>query len=207
MAKEYAFIHDGVKYVFTTEPQENTIKTKLANGRKVYEDREVCYAHVPSPGAPKQVNSDMITYDWLAMKDGEGRIDTPHTEFRDHYDRWKQGLESASRGTALEDLADLTPAMIKTLEASKIDTIEALVAVDAAAVAALLGPKGRSIIEKAKALLASYNPDMEAVNAKLIAQENEMDALRAQIAALTEARAEPSRKGKSAKSVEGEIAA
>lgn len=199
MAKEYNFIHDGVKYVFTTEAQESPIKTKLAGGRKVFEDREVCYARVPSPGAPKQENSDLITPDWLAMKDGEGLTDTPHNTFRDHYDRWKAGLDAVQRGTPLEDLAELTPAMIKTLEASKIETLEAMVAVDAQGITAMLGPKGRDILAKAKALLASFNPDVEAVRAENLRMSTDLEALKAQIAQLQEARAAaPEPKGRKA---------
>lgn len=188
MAKEYTFIHDGVKYIFTTEAQEHPVQSKLA-GRKVFHDVDVAYARVPSPGAPKQENSDVITPDWLAMKDGEGLSDSPSTVFRDHFDRWKRGLEAQTRGTALADLPELTPAMIRTLEASKIETLEALVAVDERAVGSMLGPKWRDIVTKAKALLASFNPDVEAVRAENMRMSSDLEALKAQIAALTEAKA------------------
>lgn len=205
MAKEYPFIHDGVKYIFTTEAQEHPVQSKIA-GRKVFHDVEVCYARVPSPGAPKQENSDLITPDWLAMKDGEGLSDSPSNVFRDHYDRWKQGQDAQSHGTPLEELPDLTPAMIKTLEANKIDALETLVTVDERAIGSMVGPKWRDIIAKAKTLLASFNPDVEAVRAKNMELENSLEALKAQIAALTEARAAEAPK-KASKAVKEEAAA
>jgi hypothetical protein len=205
MAKEYSFQYDGVTVIFTTEAQEHPVQSKIA-GRKVYRDVEVAYQRIPSAGSPKQENSDLITDDWLAMKDGEGILDIPRSTFRDHYARWKEGLDNSVSGTPLEDLADLTPAMIKTLEASKITTVEALVAVDERGIASMLGPKARDIIAKAKTMLASVNPDMEAVRAENLRLSNDMDALRAQIAAMQEARAEP-KKGKAKAPVEEEAAA
>jgi hypothetical protein len=205
MQKEYRFIHDGVVVIFTTEAQEHPVRSKLA-GRKVFQDVEVAYQRIPSAGSPKQENSDLITPDWLAMKDGEGRMDEPMTIFRDHYDKWKAGLESVQKGTPLADLADLTAAMVKTLEASKIETIEALVAVDERGLSSMLGPKARDIVAKAKTLLASVNPDMEAVQAENLRMSNDLEALKAQIAAMQEARAEPAPK-KSAKPVKEDVAA
>lgn len=201
MQKEYTFSHDGVVYIFTTEAQEHPVQSKIA-GRKIFVDVEVAYARIPSAGAPKQENSDLITTDWLDMKDGHGRMDRPLSIFREHYDKWKAGFEAGSKGAPLSNLADLTPAMIKTLEAAKIETVEMLAAMDERGVASLLGPRSREIQEKAKALIASVNPDVEAVRAENLRLSNDMDALRAQIAALQEARAEPSPKGKKAKAVE-----
>lgn len=201
MAKPYTFVHDGVAYTFSTKPEKAEHKSQLA-GRPVFIDQEICTARIPSLGAPKQANSDTITQDWLDYKDGVGRTDHPLTVFRDHYDRWKAGMENKATGTPLREHADLTDAMIMSLEASKVVTLEALAVMDPKALAAVLGPRSREIVERAKELIAPPDKNVQALREKNAKMENDMEALKAQIAALQEARAadqKPAPKGKAAK--------
>lgn len=188
--REYSFVHDGVAYTFTTEAQKAEHASQIA-GRPVFRDQEVCYARIPSLGAPKQANSDLISPEWLDFKDGVGRVDRPLSVFHDHYDRWKAGMENAIAGTPLQEHSDLTQAMIKTLEASKIDTLEQLAKLDPSDLSKVLGPKARDIVERAKELTAAPSADVKAVreeNARLSStiesQGAQLDELRKQIAAL-----------------------
>lgn len=189
--KPYSFRHDGATYTFVTEPEIAEHQSKIA-GRKVYIDQEKCKVQIPSMGPPKQANSDCITQDWLDFMDGYGRLDHPTTIFHDHYDRWKAGQASASIGTPLANMPELTPAMLKTLEASRIDCLEALAQMDPEQLSKAFGPQARSLIERAKELTAPVNPDVQAVreqNAKLSdqveAQAAQMEEMRKQLAALT----------------------
>jgi hypothetical protein len=188
--KPYSFRHDGATYTFVIEPDIAEHASTLA-GRKVYKDFEKCKVMIPSMGPPKQANSDLITQDWLNYKDGFGRLDNPLNVFHEHYDRWKAGADSTAGGTPLANLSDLTPGMIKTLEASKIDTLEALAQMDPQRLAPALGPTARDLVEKAKALTAPINPDVAAVRQENVkmkdtmeAQALQMEEMRQQIAAM-----------------------
>lgn len=199
--KTYSFRHDGATYTFLLEPQIAEHASTLA-GRKVYKDFEVCKVQIPSMGPPKQANSDMITQDWLAYKDGEGRLDHPLTVFRDHYDKWKAGAESTAGGTPLANLADLTPGMIKTLEASRIDTLEALAQMDPARLAPALGPTARDLVEKAKALTAPISPDVSAVREENVRLKSEQEAQALQLEELRKTVAALQKKPEKGKQVE-----
>lgn len=190
MLKPYSFVFDGCTYTFQTVPQINEFKSGIA-GRKVFEDREICTARGPSMGPPKQENADAITQDWLDYKDGFGRMDNPHSTFRNHYEKWKAGEGSGVKGTSLENLPDLTPAMIQTLEASKIETLEQLAQMDPSNLAKAIGPEARTIVEKAKAIISPVNQDVMALREQAAKQASaleaanlQMDELRKQLAAM-----------------------
>jgi hypothetical protein len=198
MLKPYSFRHDGCTYTFLTVPQLAEHASTLA-GRKVYRDEKVCKVQIPSMGPPKQANSDMITPEWLDYQDGFGRLDNPTTIFHDHYERWIAGADSTAAGTPLANLTDLTPAMLKTLEASKITCLEELAQMDPAKLAPALGPTARDLIEKAKALTAPINPDVAAVREENVAMKNQMEAQALQLEEMRKTIAAMQAKGGKAK--------
>ncbi len=173
--KPYSFRHDGATYTFVTEPDIAEHQSKIA-GRKVFIDQEKCKVQIPSMGPPKQANSDTITQDWLDYQDGYGRLDNPTNIFHDHYAKWKAGAESDAVGTPLANLTELTAAMIKTLEASRITTLEELAAMDPAKLAPAIGPTARDLIEKAKALTAPIDANVAAVREENVKLKNEQEA-------------------------------
>lgn len=178
---DYTFRHDGVIYTFAIEAQPATYESKV-QGRKVFKDVEILNATVPSAyGVPKQANSDVVTEDLLWRKDaqsgGEGG-----TLFSDHYAKWKQGITASASGLPVSQFEEFSAAQVKTLEASKIDTVEAFIETDDGLLSKLIGPSFRQLRDKARERIGfSVDPGVKAVRAENVKMKDDLELARIQM--------------------------
>lgn len=193
---DYAFRHDGVIYTFSIEAQESPYESKV-QGRKVFKDVEILNALIPSAGAPKQSNSDLVTPDLLWRKGIEAE-----------YEKWKAGARPDSGGTPVSTFEMLSKGQIKTLEASNIFTLEQFIDTAGDILSKMVGPEWRNMVEKAKQITGhSADPGVRAVREENVKMKDEMEILRQQIAALTESRAEKPKRQKREEATSDEAAA
>lgn len=140
-------------------------------------------------GKPKWVNREYITIHVPGDK-----TNVPHRpveekdkrRFARQYEAWKRGQEAAPEGQPLKEWAAISPAEVQMLAQANVYTVEQLANVSDAN-AQRVGPilalrdKARRHVEQLRVAAP-----VEALNAKMQAQERELADLRERLARLTE---------------------
>ena len=166
---ENRFAMDDKLYVeFFREPVMHSSKSREA-GRAVYEERDFVRIHVPG---------DKTTVCVEPMHEFNLQ------RFRVRYEKWKAGQAEAVSGTPLSALPGMTPSKVEEYKFFKIVTVEQLAEANDQ-----LGQKFMSFQTdkaKAKAFLevAAGNAPIEKMNAELAKRDEEIETLKAQMAAL-----------------------
>lgn len=166
---ESRFAADDRLYVeFFREPVMLPAKSR-EEGRAVYEERDFVRIHVPGDKTTVCV---------------EPMHEINLARFRVRYEKWKAGQGEAVTGTPLTALPGMTPAKIEEYKYFKITTIEQMAEANDG-----LGQKFMSFQsdkQRAKAFLevAKGNAPLERMNEELAKRDEEIDTLKAQVAAL-----------------------
>lgn len=166
---ESRFAADDKLYVeFFRKPIMHSGKSREA-GRAVYEEQDFVRIHVPGD------KSSVIV---------KPMNDFNMQRFRVRYEKWKAGQGDAVVGTPLSALPGMTPAKVEEYKYFKVITVEQLADANDQ-----LGQKFMSFQSdktKAKAFLqvAAGNAPIEKMNAELAKRDEEIETLKAQMAAL-----------------------
>ena len=166
---ESRFAADDRLYVeFFREAVMHPAKSQQ-EGRAVYEERDFARIHVPG---------DKTTVIIKPMNEYYVQ------RFRAHYDKWKAGQAEAVIGTPLSALPGMTPSKVEEYKFFKIVTVEQLADANDQ-----LGQKFMSFQadkQRAKAFMevAKGNAPIEKMNAELAKRDDEIETLKAQMAAL-----------------------
>lgn len=166
---ESRFAMDDKLYVeFLREPVLHPGKSREA-GRAVYEERDFVRIHVPGDKTTVCV---------------EPMHEINMFRFRARYEKWKAGQAEAVTGTPLNALPGMTPAKVEEYKFFKIMTVEQLADANDQ-----LGQKFMSFNQdkqRAKAFIevAKGNAPIEAMNAELSKRDEQIEELKAQMAAL-----------------------
>jgi hypothetical protein len=166
---ESRFAADDRLYVeFFREPVMQPAKSR-EEGRAVYEERDFARIHVPG---------DKTTVIVKPMNEYYVQ------RFRARYDKWKAGQAEAVSGTPLSALPGMTPAKVEEYKFFKVVTVEQLAEANDG-----LGQKFMSFHadkQRAKAFLevAKGNAPIEQMNAELAKRDEEIETLKAQMAAI-----------------------
>lgn len=156
-------------------------------GRKVYDDLEMCEIKFPGDISRTWVGPAHKAFSMFRPKPGEDSEKgflTPAERFPEHYKRFKATDPQAQRsGTPLEHLPFLTPAKVYELKAQNIFTAESLAHLSESAITKL---HVRPLVERTKVWLGEA--EASAVVAKAQAEKqalaDQFEALRAEIEAL-----------------------
>jgi hypothetical protein len=166
---ESRFASDERLYVeFFREPVLHPAKSQEA-GRAVYEERDFARIHVPGDKTSVVVKPMNEYY---------------ATRFRARYNKWKDGQNEAVTGTPLTALPGMSQAKVEEYKYFKIITVEQLAEAPDG-----LGQKFMSFHQdkqRAKAFIevAKGNAPIEKMNAELAKRDEEIETLKAQMAAL-----------------------
>ena len=166
---ESRFAHDARLFVeFSREPVMHPGKSREA-GRAVYEERDFIRIHVPG-------DKTSVVYRQVTEQDA--------ARFSDRYQKWRSGQEDAVVGTPLNALPGMSPSKVEEYRYFKITTVEQLADANDN-----LGQKFMSFQTdkaRAKAFLevAAGNAPIEKMNAELAKRDEEIETLKAQMAAL-----------------------
>jgi hypothetical protein len=166
---ESRFASDARLYVeFHRQPVMISGKSQEA-GRAIYEERDFIRIHVP--GDKTSVIDRVAT-------------DQDKQRFAERYAKWKSGQADAITGTPLTALPGMNPVKIEEYKFFKIVTVEQLADANDN-----LGQKFMSFHsdkQKAKAFLevAAGNAPIEKMHAELAKRDEEIETLKAQMAAL-----------------------
>lgn len=166
---ESRFAMDDKLYVeFFREPVLHPGQSREA-GRAVYEERDFVRIHVPG---------DKTTVVVQPM-DEMNRF-----RFAQRYEKWKAGQAEAVTGTPLSALPGMNPSKVEEYKFFKIVTVEQLAEANDQ-----LGQKFMSFNsdkQRAKAFLevAAGNAPIEKMNAELAKRDEEIETLKAQMAAI-----------------------
>ena len=166
---ESRYAMDDKLYVeFFREPVMHPGKSREA-GRAVYEERDFVRIHVPG---------DKTTVCVEPMHDMNVQ------RFRVRYDKWRAGQSEAVVGTPLNALPGMTPSKVEEYKYFKVVTVEQL-----SEASDQLGQKFMTFQAdkaRAKAFLqvAAGNAPIERMNAELAKRDEEIETLKAQMAAL-----------------------
>jgi hypothetical protein len=166
---ESRFAADARLYVeFHRKPVMISGKSQDA-GRAIYEERDFIRIHVPG--------DKTSVVDRIATEQDKQR-------FADRYAKWKSGQADAIVGTPLTALPGMNPVKIEEYKFFKIVTVEQLADANDN-----LGQKFMSFHsdkQKAKAFLevAAGNAPIEKMHAELAKRDEEIETLKAQMAAL-----------------------
>ncbi len=166
---ESRFAADDRLYVeFLREPVMHPGKSREA-GRAVYEERDFVRIHVPGDKTTVVV---------------EPMHEMNLARFRARYEKWKSGQSEAITGTPLSALPGMTPSKVEEYKFFKVVTVEQLAEANDN-----LGQKFMSFQTdkaRAKAFLqvAAGNAPIEKMNAELAKRDEEIETLKAQMAAL-----------------------
>lgn len=166
---ESRFAADDKLYIeFFREPVLHPAKSR-DEGRAVYEERDFVRIHVPGD------KSTVVVQPMHEMN---------VQRFRARYEKWKAGQAEAVIGTPLSALPGMSPAKVEEYKFFKIVTVEQL-----AEAPDQLGQKFMSFNsdkQRAKAFLevAKGNAPIEKMNAELAKRDEEIETLKAQMAAL-----------------------
>lgn len=184
MAEQQALVNA----VFKSHTIPNRAKSKEA-GRPIFDDMEVC--EITHPG-DRQLKKVFPAHEvWKYQTDDEGHREpvTYAMRFPDQYRAFKNGVVQSAAGTPLEALPFLTPAKRLELKALNIYTAEALAALDGNPLKQL-GMGGRELKDQAQAFITTAEKTVDTVK-----MQSEIDALKAQIAALSSKPEEEAPKG------------
>lgn len=163
------FAADERLYIeFFREPIMHQGKSREA-GRAVYEERDFVRIHVPG-------DKTTVCVEPMHEKNVQ--------RFKVRYDKWKSGQTEAVVGTPLSALPGMTPSKCEEYKYFKIVTVEQL-----ADASDQLGQKFMSFqADKARAKafmqVAAGNAPIERMNAELAKRDEEIETLKAQMAAL-----------------------
>lgn len=166
---ESRFVGDDRLYIeFFREPVMNSGKSRTA-GRAVYEEQDFVRIHVPGDKTTVVV---------------EPMHDMNKQRFRVRYEKWKSGQSDAVIGTPLSALPGMTPSKVEEYKYFKVVTVEQL-----ADAPDNLGQKFMSFHQdkqRAKSFMevAAGNAPIEKMNAELAKRDEEIETLKAQMAAL-----------------------
>lgn len=166
---ESRFAMDDKLYVeFMREPVMHPAKSR-EEGRAVYEERDFVRIHVPGDKTTVCV---------------EPMHEMNLQRFRARYEKWKAGQAEAVTGTPLSALPGMSPAKVEEYKFFKIVTVEQLAEANDQ-----LGQKFMSFNadkQRAKAFIevAKGNAPIEKMNAELAKRDDEIEALKAQMAAI-----------------------
>jgi len=166
---ESRYAMDDKLYVeFLREPVLHPGKSR-EEGRAVYEERDFVRIHVPGDKTTVCV---------------EPMHDLNLIRFKARYEKWKAGQAEAVTGTPLSALPGMTPSKVEEYKFFKIVTVEQLAEANDA-----LGQKFMSFNQdkqRAKAFIevAKGNAPIEKMNAELAKRDEEIETLKAQMAAL-----------------------
>jgi len=166
---ENRFAMDDKLYVeFLREPVMHPGKSREA-GRAVYEERDFVRIHVPGDKTTVCV---------------EPMHELNMIRFKTRYEKWKAGQAEAVTGTPLNALPGMSPAKVEEYKYFKIITVEQLADANDQ-----LGQKFMSFNQdkqRAKAFLevAAGNAPIEKMNSELAKRDEEIETLKAQMAAL-----------------------
>lgn len=166
---ESRFAADDKLYIeFFREPVLHPAKSR-DEGRAVYEERDFVRIHVPGD------KSTVVVQPMHEMN---------VQRFRARYEKWKAGQAEAVTGTPLSALPGMSPAKVEEYKFFKIVTVEQLADANDQ-----LGQKFMSFNsdkQRAKAFLevAKGNAPIEKMNAELAKRDDEIEALKAQMAAI-----------------------
>lgn len=166
---ESRFAADDKLYIeFFREPVLHPAKSR-DEGRAVYEERDFVRIHVPGD------KSTVVVQPMHEMN---------VQRFRARYEKWKAGQAEAVTGTPLSALPGMSPAKVEEYKFFKIVTVEQLADANDQ-----LGQKFMSFNsdkQRAKAFLevAKGNAPIEKMNAELAKRDEEIETLKAQMAAI-----------------------
>ena len=166
---ESRFAADDRLYIeFFREPVMHSGKSRDA-GRAVYEEQDFVRIHVPGDKTTVVI---------------EPMHEMNLARFRGRYEKWKSGQTEAVSGTPLVALPGMTPSKVEEYKYFKVVTVEQL-----AEAPDNLGQKFMSFQTdkaRAKAFLevAAGNAPIEKMNAELAKRDEEIETLKAQMAAL-----------------------
>jgi len=172
MGGESAYAGDSRLHVtFSRMPVHNALKSAEA-GRPIFDEDD--YITTRIPGDKFLVTVEKVT-------------ETHKRRFPKQWLAYQQGVEQATSGTPLEVWPQVTVSMVATLKASGVTTVEQLAEMSDANGQAFMGY--HDLKRKAVAFLEAAKG--EAVNNKMAAElskrDEEIEALKAQMAALMEA--------------------
>lgn len=178
--------------IFRNNATVNEAKTK-AEGRPIYDDMEVCDIFFPGNVKERVPTARALDQaDWF--EDPVTQTKRPRTymeKYAPEYQAFKAGNAMLASGTPLEEAPFLTEG--KRLELKhglKIFTVEHLANLDGTGLKAM-GIGGRDLKDRAIAYLesAKVGADASLLREELAKRDAQMDEMRKQIAALTEAKA------------------
>lgn len=154
---------------FFLQAEKNNFKSEEA-GREIFEDRE--FVRIITPGMMRSIPVEPVNPEHI------------HRWPR-QYDAFKRGLDPVTEGTPLDQVAFLSPSVVRTLQAMNIKTVEALAGVTDGVLSDLpLG--GRDLRTKAQAFLDSAvgNALVERERARADRAEEDVGRLEAQVSDL-----------------------
>lgn len=149
-------------------PQFEVVAVRRADGSYA----NVEYVNILTPGDPKSVPRHKVT-------------DVHRQMYRQWYDAWRRGLEMAPEGTPLEMWSVITPAIMHTLKAINIFTVEQLANIPDSNIHRV--PMGHDMKNKARVWLKNKGEDDAIENSRREkeALENSLRMQDDKIAALT----------------------
>lgn len=153
-----------------------------------YVPRNIAHAEITAAGGKDSVELD--AEQWLKELRAQSRQGVVPLAWYDHFktafDEWKEGNEIPEFGTPVLTYLPFSPQQRQALINANVRTLEDCAVMNEETMQRV-GMGGRELKEKAKAALASANvllTENEALKAKLEIQEQQIENLRQQIAAL-----------------------
>lgn len=146
---------------------------------------DVDHVMVTPQGSHDQLDAD--AEQWISGK--EQIRDQFADQYRKEYSAWKEGQEAPVNGTDIKMWAAITPAQLKQLQAAHVRSVEELAGANDGVIK-MLGMGGTTLVERAKAWLASAGDTgkvaamVEDLTAKVELLKQQGDAKDEQIEAL-----------------------
>jgi hypothetical protein len=166
---ESRYAMDDKLYVeFFREPVMHQGKSREA-GRAVYEERDFVRIHVPGDKTTVCV---------------EPMHEINLFRFRARYEKWKAGQSEAVTGTPLSAMPGMTPSKVEEYKFFKIVTVEQLAEANDQLGQKFMSFNGDKARAKAFIEVAKGNAPIEQMNAELAKRDEEIETLKAQMAAL-----------------------
>lgn len=153
---------------FHRVPVLNEYKSAQA-GRAVYDEKDFIKIHVPGD-KNNVVDRPLDTLDKI--------------RFGDKYEKWKAGQQEAISGTPLSAMPTMTPGKVAEYEYFNIKTIEQLSGAPDNLGQKMMGFNADKARAKAFLDAAAGNAPIEKMNAELAKRDEEIETLKAQMAAL-----------------------
>ena len=161
---------------FFLQAVKHPFKSEQA-GREIFEDRE--FVRIITPGNMRSIPVEPVN-------------DEHKRRWPRQYDAFQRGMEDPVEGTPLDQVAFLTPAVVQTLKALNVKTVESLAGVSDAILKDMpLG--GRDLRQKAQTFLESAdstapldraNARAEAAEARALQLEGQLQELATRLSAI-----------------------